>query len=116
MAETEDSNVVPLFPEVPEAEHPAGVEMVEWIFTNDKTNEYTKLLFHGLMQGAFSNKLGIMQAKRKDSDKVETLIVGVELVDGRYDVAPNCYPLAKVLTEEELNAYVTPDGNGGYLS
>jgi hypothetical protein len=112
MAETLE---IPAYPEIPVAEHPAGIEMVEWIFTNDKTNEYPKLLFHGLMQGAFANKLGIMQTKNSFTGEVDTLIVGIELVDGKFDVAPNCHPLAKILTAEEILAYVSsPDGSGNF--
>lgn len=113
MAETD--NVVPLIPEINEAEHPAGIEMVEWVFTNDKTNEYPRMLFHGLYQGAFANKLGIIQTKAAETDEVHTLICGIELVPDQ--AFPNIYPLAKVLTAEELDRYKQfPDGNGNYIS
>lgn len=97
--------------EVQEAEHPDGKEMIEWVFTNEKENPHIRQLFHLLMNSAFFNKFGLMHAKLKGTDKVQTLIVGVEVTpDGTVT-----WPIAKILTEEEQSLYEAPDGNGGYI-
>lgn len=111
-----DDNVVPLFPEIPEAEHPEGLELQEWVFTNDKTNPALPGLFRMLHESAYKNKLGVMHAKLKGEDKVHTLIVGVELVPhGRGEAEVVCWPIAKLLTEAEQEEYMTPDGNGNFF-
>lgn len=97
--------------EIDEMETPDGSEMAEWVFTNDRTNMATRQLFHMLYQSVFTNKLGVMHAKKTDSELIETLIVGIELTpDG---VAT--WPIAKLLTEEEQGMYKAPDGNGGWV-
>lgn len=107
------NDVLTMLPEgkVREADHPEGIVMEEWTFTNDKTNPAIRQMFHLLHQSAFKNKLGVMHAKLKDKDEVHTLIVGVEVVEGEVLT----FPIAKVLTEAEQNNYVAPDGNGGWL-
>lgn len=93
------------------AVHPAGIEMYEYAFTNDKTNPLFLKLFHMLTNAAFANKLGVMHAKNTETDTVQTLIVGVEhTADGI-----TTWPLAKILTEEEQGIYLAPDGEGGWL-
>lgn len=104
-------NDVPVIPEVVEAEHPAGIEMSEWVFTNDKTNKAIRDLFHVLYNGAFANKLGLMHALHEESGEVHTVIVGIE----QSEEGIKMFPLAKVLGNEELQAYKAPDGNGNYF-
>lgn len=96
---------------IPDAEHPGGLEMFEYAFTNDKTNPQILKLFHLLHSAAFANKIGVMHAKHLDTDTVHTLIVGVENTDDGIIT----WPIAKVLTEDEQGGYLAPDGNGGYL-
>lgn len=97
--------------EVPEVQHPDGIEMQEWVFTNDKTNPALRGLFRVLHMSAFQNKLGLMHALDPESNKVVTLIVGVDK-DAEGNVI--CWPLAKVLTEEEQKVFKSPDGQGNY--
>lgn len=106
-------NVLDMFPQggVQEAEHPGGIEMQEWCFTNDKTNPAIRQLFHLLHESVFRNKLGIMHAKLKGKDEVHTLIVGVEMVDGQ----ALTFPLAKILLPEEQDEYMAPDGEGNFI-
>jgi hypothetical protein len=106
-------NVIEMFPqgEVQESEHPGGIEMQEWCFTNDKTNPAIRQLFHIFHESVFRNKLGVMHAKPKDGGPIQTLIVGVEVVDGQVLT----FPLAKLLTAEEQDNYLAPDGEGGFL-
>lgn len=108
----EVDNVVPLFPEEVEAEHPAGIEMIEWTFTNDKTNTMIRQLFHLFYNGVFKNKLGLAHCRVKGTDEVHTIVVGVEAdEEGNIQLLPLC----KVLGDNELNIYEAPDGNGGFI-
>lgn len=113
---TPDDNVIPLFPEIPEAEHPEGIELEEWVFTNDKTNPALPSLFHMLYDSTYKNKLGVMHALSKSDNKIHTLIVGVELIPhGNGEAQIACWPIAKLLTEEEQGDYLTPDGHGNFF-
>lgn len=112
-----DSNIdkellADIMPEVTEVTHPDGIEMQEWVFSNDKTNPAPRGLFRMLHMSAFQNKLGIMHALDPESEKVVTLIVGVDHDENGGVI---CWPLAKVLTEDEQKAFKSPDGNGNYL-
>lgn len=97
--------------EVHVSEHPAGIPMVEWVFTNDKTNPHVRQQFHLYMSATFQNSIGLMHAKNKDTDEIHTLIVGVENGDDGIVT----YPLARILLPEEQNLYLAPDGEGGYI-
>lgn len=98
--------------DAPKAEHPEGREVLEWLFTNDKTNPAIVNVFRIFHQVAYSNLLGVMHAKVKGEDKIHTLLVGVDVKeDGSIDT----WPLAKVLTPEEQANYLSPDGEGGYI-
>lgn len=101
-----------LLAEAPEAEHPQGIEIQEYVFTNDKTNPAPRRLFHMFYETVYKNKLGVMHALHKDSHKISTLLVGVD-----YDAEGNviCWPIARLLTEEEQGQFMTPDGNGNYV-
>lgn len=96
---------------VEEAVHPDGKEMIEWAFSNDKANVHIRQLFHMFYKSVFLNKLGVMHAKRKDSDKIETLIVGVEVTDE----GTLTWPLARILTEEEQGQYLAPNGDDSWV-
>lgn len=97
--------------EVVEAEHPTGLEMSEWVFTNDKTNPAIRNLFHIFYTSVFMNKLGLMTALHEPSQTIHTLIVGVDVQDGKTIT----WPLARVLTEDEQSNYKAPDGEGSYI-
>lgn len=101
-----------LLAEATPAEHPDGIELQEYVFTNDKSNPSPRHLFHLLHESAFKNKLGVMHALHKDSHKISTVIVGVDK-----DAEGNtiCWPIARLLTEDEQGQYMTPDGQGGYV-
>lgn len=106
-----DSNVIQ-FPSKEElAKRLEGIEMTEWIFTNDKENPYPQAILHAFYDGIVKNKVGIMHAKLADKDEVHTLLVGIEVTEGG-DVG--CYPLARILTQEEQAQYIAPDGEGGW--
>lgn len=86
-------------------------QLIEFIFTNDKTNPAPRQLLHVFYDGVLKNRVGIMHAKHKATGHIHTVLVGVQ-VDGK-DVA--CFPMARVLTKDEQDEYLAPDGNGGYL-
>lgn len=97
---------------VTEAKHPDGKPIRELCFTNDKTNPFIRQQFHIWMQSSYANLVGVMHAKHKDTDEIETLLVGVEVQeDGKLIT----YPLAKILKPEEQDRYLAPDGEGGYI-
>lgn len=106
------AEVLDVMTEIKPAEHPAGIEMEEWTFTNDKTNPGITQLFHMFHDSVFKNKVGLMHAKIKGGNEVHTLLVGVEVTPDNQILT---WPIAKILTEEEQNKYAAPDGNGNWL-
>lgn len=61
--------------------------------------------------GAYDNKIGIMHALNIDTKTEEIVLVGIEKVEGAAD---NVFPIAKILKAEDIAAYRSPDGEGGY--
>lgn len=109
----EDKDILDeLLPDVSPVTSPEGVELDEWVFTNDKTNPGIRHLYRMFYHSVFDNKIGLMHAKIKGSDTVVTLIVGVDYTPEGELVT---WPIAKVLTEEEQNNFAAPDGHGGYV-
>lgn len=102
----EDKDIIPIVPDIPKAEHPKGIEMTEWVFTDDDKNPAPFMLFHAFYDGVFANKIGIMQATHKDSGNKAMLIVGVEVTDE----GTALYPLARILESEEVLKYEGPSG------
>lgn len=96
---------------VKEAELPEGIELTEWVFTNDPKNPMPRQMFHILTEAAFKNRIGIMHALHEPSGQVHTVICGIEIgPDG-----PVAWPMAKILVEDEQAAYRAPDGKGGFV-
>ena len=89
-----------------------GVEMDEWCFTNDKSNPAIRHLFRMFYESVMSNKIGVMHALNTETNKIETIIVGIELSPAKEVMT---WPIAKVLTEEQQGCYKAPDGSGNYL-
>lgn len=111
-ANEKESNVIPLFPDaLPETQDLDGNYMDEFTFTNDRQNPMLTQLFRMLYTSVFKNKIGLMHAKVKGKDEVHTVIVGVELTPEGILT----WPLAKILTEEEQDLYMAPDGEGNYV-
>ena len=106
------SNVVPLFPDaLPDTQDPEGHYMDEFTFSNDKQNPMLTQLFRMFYASVFKNKIGLMHAKVRGKDEVHTIMVGVEITpDGIIT-----WPLAKILTEQEQDMYIAPDGEGNYV-
>lgn len=81
------------------------------VFTNDQSNPFAIKQLEMFYRCVLASKVGIMHAKNKETGAIETLLVGVEN-------SPSgiiSYPLAKILDEGDLNTYLPPDGQGGYL-
>lgn len=111
-SEIQVDNVIP-FPTKEElAKRLEGVNFAEWIFTNDKANPYPRQLLHQFYEGTLTNKIGIMHAKDKETGADALLLVGV-LRNEEGDIG--CYPLARVLDASEVQNYLAPDGNGGWI-
>lgn len=108
---TDTDNVIQFPSKEDLAKRLEGIEMTEWIFTNDKENPYPQAILHAFYDGVVKNRVGIMHAKLANSDEVHTLLVGIE-VNEEGDVG--CYPLARLLSADEQNLYIAPDGNGGW--
>lgn len=100
----EDKDIIPVVPDIEKAEHPQGIEMTEWVFTNDPKNPAPYMLFHAFYDGVFANKIGIMVGKDEDG-KEATLVVGVEITEEGTAV----YPLARILETHEVTKYKGPD-------
>lgn len=106
-------NVVPLFPdEMPPMQDMDGQELNEWVWTNDFRNPMPRQLVRMLYYSAFENKLGVMHAKYLPDGKIHTLIVGVDTTP---DGAAHAWPIAKILTEDEQDMYLAPDGQGNFI-
>lgn len=107
-----ESNVVPLFPDaLPEQQDLDGNYVDEFTFTNDKRNPMLTQLFRMFYTSVYKNKIGLMHAKVKGKDEVHTILVGVEITPEGIIT----WPLAKILTEEEQDVYMAPDGEGNYV-
>lgn len=102
----EDRDIIPVVPDIPTAEHPSGIEMTEWIFTDDPKNPAPYMLFHAFYDGVFANKIGIMQATHTETGEKAMLIVGVEVTEE----GTALYPLARILESEEVLKYEGPSG------
>lgn len=97
---------------VEEAQPAGDIEMNEWVFANEK-NDGLRQLFHTFMSGAFRNQIGVAHCKNKETDKLETLLVGVQ---PNGEGGATLYPLAVILTEaEHTTKWLSPDGRGGYV-
>jgi hypothetical protein len=97
---------------VQEAQPATGIDMTEWVFANEK-NDGVRQLFHTFMSGAFNNQIGLAVCKNKDTDKLETLLVGVNPTG---EGGVQLFPLAVVITEaDHATKWLSPDGEGGYV-
>lgn len=102
----EDKDIIPVVPDIAKAEHPNGIEMTEWVFSDDAKNPAPFMLFHAFYDGVFANKIGIMQATHTETGEKAMLIVGVEVTEE----GTALYPLARILESEEVLKYEGPSG------
>ena len=87
-------------------------EFSEFVFTNDKTNTFPQNILHLFYTLVQEKYVGIMHAKHEPSGDIHTVLVGLE-----YDEAGgvSLMPMAKILSQQEQEEYLAPDGNGGYI-
>lgn len=97
--------------EVVDREVPAFTPVL-YKFTNAAESPNLDNLLAMFYQGAFDNRLGIMDSFNLKTDEVEVILVGVEADENG---KPVCFPLAKLLKAEEVPQYLSPDGLGGYF-
>lgn len=96
---------------VDQAAQPVVPSPVLYKFTNQEQSSYLDDLLAMFYQGTYGNTLGIMTAFNLETGQEDIVLVGVVLdADGKAD----CYPVAKVLSAEEVPNYLAPDGKGGY--
>lgn len=87
--------------------------LIAYMFTNHAEQApMLQQLLDMFYRGTYSNTIGVMSAKNSLTNKEELLIVGI---DHEEDGNTSTYPLAKVLTPDEVAKYVGPDGKGGWL-
>lgn len=86
---------------------PASINL--WVFTNDKENPFPLQFLQMLYQGAYDNTLGFMHALNSETNKIDSLIVGL-------DKNNNAYPLMRLLSPEEAMNYLAPDGEGAFYN
>ena len=91
---------------------PEVKEMVLYKFTNKADTPYLDSLFQMYHHGAFTNRLGIMEAWNLETEREEIILVGVDIDE---DGKPDCYPIARVLRAEDVGNYLAPNGKGGYF-
>ena len=98
--------------EVQEATDQAVVPSpVLYKFTNQEESSQLDNILAMFYQGIYGNTVGIMTAFNLEKGEEELVLVGVSLdEEGKAD----CYPIAKVLTAEEVSNYLAPNGKGGY--
>lgn len=88
------------------------ISPVLYKFSNEAETPWLDSILAMFYQGAFDNRLGIMDSFNLDSEEVETILVGVEADENG---KPMCYPLAKLIKAEHVTRYLSPDGKGGFF-
>lgn len=80
-------------------------------FTNQEQSGHLDNLLAMFYQGVYGNTVGIMTAFNLEKQEEELILVGVMLdQDGKAD----CFPIAKILSAEDVRNYLAPNGKGGY--
>lgn len=84
-------------------------DMIPHVYSNDKYNPVPYGLLDILYRQVFENRVGIMNAKEVSTGKEVPVICFVGDRDGD-DVA--LFPIARMLTEDEVGNYLAPLGDG----
>lgn len=90
-----------------------ALELIPYTFSNkpEDNRQYLEALLVMFYEGAFHNRLGVMEAFDLTTNEETTILVGVEADE---DGKPVCYPVARCLKAEEVKNFLAPDGKGGY--
>jgi hypothetical protein len=94
-------------------ETPATFSPVLYKFTNKAESPHLDDLLAMFYQGVLGNTVGIMEALNTITEEIEIVLVGVQLDENNN---PHCYPICKLLKAEDIPAYKSPDGKGGWIS
>lgn len=86
-------------------------EAIMYLYTNEGNDAPAQSFLGMFYEGVLQNTLGIMRALNVETDKTELLLVGVNIDSNGSEV----YPLARILTPEDLGRYKSPDGKGGWF-
>lgn len=87
-------------------------QMIPHVYSNDPYNPVPYGLLDILYRQVFENRVGIMHAKDKKTGDVVPVICFVGDRDNE-DVA--LYPIARMLSEAEVEDYLAPVGDGEYF-
>lgn len=86
--------------------------MKPYVFANDKSNPAPFTIIDMIYQGVLTNTLGVMIAKHKDSGAEVPVLVGIAGVEGEN---MTLFPVAVCINQDNANAFLAPDGDGGYV-
>ena len=87
-------------------------DMVPHVYSNDPYNPVPYGLLDILYRQVFENRVGIMHAKDATTGDIVPVICFVGDRDNE-DVA--LFPIARMLTEDEVGNYLAPVGDGEYF-
>ena len=88
-----------------------GQEAVMYLYTNDGNDAPAQSFLGMFYEGVLANTLGIMRALNTETNATELLLVGVNVDTNGSQV----FPLARILSSEDLGKYNSPDGKGGWF-
>lgn len=107
---TEDESLEAMFSGIAKTIEEKG--MKAWVFSNDKTNPSPFGLLNMFYAGVFSNTLGLMVAKDKRTGDLRSVLVGIAKGENG---EPSIYPVALILSDEDAQNYLPPNGTGDYI-
>lgn len=87
-------------------------EVTLFKFSNRPTSPYLDSLLAMFYSAASNNQIGIMEGWDLNTNKESLILVGIEMDENG---KPDCYPIAKCLSAEEVSNFLAPDGQGGYF-
>lgn len=87
-------------------------DMTPHVYSNDPYNPVPYGLLDIVYRQVFENRVGIMHAKDSTTEEIVPILCFVGDKDGD-DVA--LYPIARLLTENEVGNYLAPIGDGEYF-
>lgn len=87
-------------------------EILLTVFTNTPHDEAAYQVLQLFYKGAVENSVGMMRALNNATGDEELILVGLQ---ARADGGIDSFPLAKVLTKDEVENYFSPDGRGGWF-
>lgn len=87
-------------------------DMIPHVYSNDPYNPVPYGLLDILYRQVFENRVGIMHAKEASTGNIVPVIC---FVGDRENEDVALYPVARMLTEDEISNYLAPMGDGEYF-